>query len=225
MRALVVSTVAFCSLATSGCRCVYSVHPLNTSEDAVQEPALAGEWKSSSNDDDHFCIQEGDRNTYTLLVSESDSNSDGEPKPGDESKAAKSPKLLETYQIALVRLDGQLFADMTASGQSIDGKEIEAPVGSVHHHIIIKLDLNETELSYSLLDTGAVREANQQGYAPLSYVEIGDDLLLTASTEELRWAASHYADRLFRESETHYTRVTEIDAGDSSSACGTVLSP
>jgi hypothetical protein len=218
MRAKVISAVALCSLGASGCHSVYSVHPLNTSEDAVQEPALVGEWKSSSNGDDRFCIREGDRNTYTLLISESDSNSEGEPKPGEEAKA---PELLETYQIALVRLDNQLFADMAATGQSMDGKEIEAPIGAVHHHIIIKLDLSETELRYSLLDTGTIREANEQGYAPLSYVEIGDDLLLAASTEELRWAASHYADRLFRESEAHYIHVTD----DSSSPCGAVPSP
>ena len=43
MRALLLPCLAVCSLALSGCSAVYSAHPLNTKEDAVEVPALRRE--------------------------------------------------------------------------------------------------------------------------------------------------------------------------------------
>jgi hypothetical protein len=221
MRALLISCVACWSLALSGCKSVYSAHPLHTSEDAVEEPGLEGQWKAGSDSDGQLCIQKGDGNFYKMVVSAADSKDNDESKSGTDSEANKPKTLLESYKITLVRLDDQVFADMVASGQSVDGTEIEPPVGALHHYIIMKVQLAGDELGYSLLERDTIRAANEQGYAPLSYVEIDDDFLLTASTEELRWAASHYADRLFHDSEMHYTRVVGTEA-DGSSPCAAV---
>lgn len=220
MRALWIPWVACCSLALSGCHAVYSAHPLHTSEDAVEEPALVGEWKSSSNDGDRFCIQKGEDNTYTMIVSDSEneSKSDGDAKP------EKALTIMQKYQITLVQLDNQLFADMVPSGQLVGGREVDPPVGAVYHHILIKLELADPDLGYFLLDSSTVREANAQGYAPLGYMEIDDGILLTASTEELRWAVSHYADRLFRNSEEHYVRATGNEADGTPSPCSAIPS-
>ncbi len=203
MRALLIPCVAFCSLVLSGCNVVYSVHPLATKDDAVDEPALVGQW-TETDDSSHerLCIQKADTNTYTLIVSESDPKSD------------KEAKLVEAYQVTLVRLDDQLFADMVAKGQALNGTDIDPPVGALYHHVIVKLDLTDSDLRYTVLDPGAIREANQQGYAPLSFIEIDDGILLTAPTEELRWTVSHYPDLLFQEG-GHYTRLTEGEASPS----------
>ena len=70
-------------------------------------------------------------------------------------------------------------------------------------------------MGYSLIATDAVRDANEQGYAPLSYVNVGDSTLLTASTEELGWAISHDSDRLFVDRGERYMRVTNIGTSES----------
>jgi hypothetical protein len=223
MRALLIPCLAFCSLALSGCRTVYSAHPLNTSEDAVEEPALLGEWKSTTHEDDRFCIVSGDHNSYVLIASVKDPESKDRSNSDGDTTAEKPQKLLQAYQVTLVRLGDQLFADMVGVGQALNDTEIEPLLGSTYHHIILQLNLTDSELGYSILSAAAVKEAGQQGYAPLSYVEINDDILLTASTEELRWAASHYADRLFTESDEHYVRVTDGGSDGPPSPCDGLL--
>lgn len=224
MRALLIPCVAFCSLALSGCSVVYSVHPLATKDDAVDEPALVGQWKPSS-DDARLCIQKGDHNIYTLLVADSDSKPDSDSKAERDSKSEKDPKLVEAYQITLVRLEDQLFADMVATDQAVDGTRIEPPAGTLRHHVILRLKVTDSDLAYSALRTSAIEEAKKQGLAPWDYLEIDDGLLLTASTEELRWSVSHYADRLFDEDEEHFIRVTESDANGSSTLCPAITPP
>jgi hypothetical protein len=190
---------------------VYSVNSLNNNEDAVEEHAITGTWKEKADSEYQLCFEKADRNTYNMIVTSSDS------KPGDDSKSDKEPEGIEVYLLTLVRLDNQLFADLVSKEQALNGTKIGLPIGAVSHHMILKLDLTDTDLGYSPLDVRAIREANKQGYAPLSYVEIGgDDILLTASTEDLRWAVSRYADQLFGEG-GHYTRV--ISADGSSQPC------
>ena len=223
MRVLLIPCVAFCSLAVSGCSAVYSANLLNTSQDAVEEPALAGRWVSSDNDDD-LCIFKADGNTYTMTVSDKELQTGADVTSPTDAQSPKSQKLVETFQITLVRLNDQLFADMIASGQLLDNKEIEPQVGAMRHHLLLKLELTDSDLAYSALDKDAIREAGKQGYAPLSYVEIHDDVLLTASTDDLRWSLSHYADRLFGEV-GHYTRATDNNPdGSTTSPCNAISS-
>lgn len=77
-------------------------------------------------------------------------------------------------------------------------------VGAIRHHVLLKLELTDSDLAYSAPDKNAIREVANQGYAPLSYAEVHDDFLLTASTEGPALEPSHYADRLFGEV-GHYT--------------------
>ncbi len=226
MKALLIPFAAFCSLGISGCRVVYTVHPLNTSEDAVEEPALVGQWASSSNSDDQFCILKADNHTYTMVISATDSKSDEDGKSAADAKSETATTMVGTYQITLVRLDDQLFADMVAKDLVVNGTKVEGPIGSVNHHVILKLDLTDSELGYKVLDSSAIRQANEQGYATLPYVEIDDGILLTAPTEELRFSVSHFADRLFETDEEHFTRVTDADAQASSpSPCSAIPPP
>jgi len=224
IRALLIPCVALCSLALSGCSVVYTVHPLNNSDDAVDEPALVGKWKPSS-DDVQLSIQKSDHNTYTMLVAETGSKSDADSKPDGDSKSEKDPKVVEAYRIALVRLEDQLFADMVATDQWVDGTRIDPPAGSINHHVILKLKVTDSDLAYSALDSSNVREAKKAGLAPWDYLEIDDGLLLTASTEELRSSVSHYADLLFTTEEEHFSRVTESSADGSSPPCPATPTP
>ena len=223
MRAPLIACLAFCSLVP-GCKSVYSAHPLYTAEDAVEEPSLVGEWRSDRNPEDGFCIEKGEGATYSLIVSSVDSQTrGGEATTPGHGEPEKPSKVVEAYKIRLVSLDNQLFADMTAGSQLVDGTEVEAPAGAIYHHVIIKLEVIGTDLDYWLLDTDALREANENGYAPLTYVAVDDSVLLTESTEELRWAVSRYADRLFLEQGERFIRVTDTSSGGSPvDGCGSM---
>lgn len=226
MRALLIPCVAFCSLALSGCSVVYSLHPLAIKDDAVDEPALAGQWKPSHGDDDaQLCIQRGDQGTYSMIITATDSDSDDESNPGGDPKSDKKKTLVETYDLTLVQLENQLFADMSPKDMALDGTKIEPLIGTVAHHLIVKLNVTDDDLAYSGLRTGAVREAKEQGWAPMDFLEIDDGLLLTASTEDLRFYVSHYADRLFDEDEEHFTRVIENGADGSPPPCSAIKTP
>jgi len=225
MRAFLIPCVAFCSLALSGCSVVYSVHPLATKDDAVDEPLLVGQWKHSGDGDSSMCIQKGDHGTYTMIIADDDAKSESDPKPASDPNAEKPSKLVETYQVTLVQLEDKLFADMVAGDLAVDGTKVDLPVGAVKRHSIVKLNVTDSDLTYTVLRTSAIREAKEQGYAPLDFVEIDDGLLLTSSTEDLRFSVSHFADRLFEEDEDHFTRVIDNGAVGSSHPCPAITPP
>ena len=225
MRALLIPYVAFCSLALSGCSVVYSVHPLATKDDSVEESALVGQWQHDGDGDGRICIQKADHGTYTMIIADSDANAASDAKSATDPASEKPATLVETYDLTLVRLDDMFFADMVAGDQAVNGTKVEAPIGTVRHHVIVKLNVSDSDLLYTVLRPGAVREAKEQGYAPLAYLEIDDGLLLTASTEDLRYSVSHFSDRLFDADEDHFTRVTDNGAGVTSTPCPAITPP
>lgn len=206
MRALLLLCLAVCSLALSGCKAVYSAHPLSTSEDAVEEPALEGAWTTGENDDTELCVQRSDGHAYSLIVSE------------------PSSKITQVFQINLVRLNHELFADMVFQKQVVDRTEAELPLGTIPNHVIVKLDIADDDLAYSALDYGTIQNLDKEGYPPLQFLDEGDVVLLTTSTGDLRQYLSVYADHVFGSPE-HYTRKVDQEAGGSSTTACSVPTP
>jgi hypothetical protein len=206
MRALLMPCLALCSLTLSGCN-VNSAHPLATSDDAVEEPTVEGVWTPVESGSDDVCIQKAGGHGYTLTVFDPDS------------------KLTEIYQIDLVRLNDQLFADMVFEKQAVGSTEVEPSLGMMANHVILKVDIADNDLVYSTLDADAIREQNKQGPAPVQLLEEGNTMLLTASTDDLREYLSLYADRVFS-SVGHYTRnVGAEEAGGAGRTCSTPTPP
>jgi hypothetical protein len=196
MKALVLPCLAFCSLALFGCDC--SVNPLYTDKDDVNEPALAGVW-NEVNGDGQLCVQKRDGKGYDLIVSD-------------------RTKKVETYQLTLVRLNEQLFADLMADKQFVGGSEVDLPVGALQHHAIVKLDVSKNDVRYASLDPDAVKHYNSEGNAPLAYFTMMDhdhSMLLTSSTDDLRRILPLYSGQLFTGND-HYTR--QIDNGNDANA-------
>jgi hypothetical protein len=199
MRALLPACLAFCCFSLAGCNAVNSAHPLylsDSADDAVDEPAIVGTWMTAGEDTAQLCIQKGDRNTYGLVVS------------------SPTDRTVDSFSFTLVRLDGQLYADMTFQKELKNGTEFDDPLGAIYHHVILKIDLTETDLSYAALDFSAIQDANQHGNAPLNYIDLDGETLLTSSTEDLRRTISLYGDRLFSEG-GQFTREDDND-GDNS---------
>jgi hypothetical protein len=206
MRALLLPCLTLCSLTLSGCT-VYSAHPLATSDDAVEEPKLVGMWTPVESGNDDVCIQKAAGHGYSFTVFNPDS------------------KLTEIYQIDLVRLNDQLFADMVFEKQAIDRTEVDPPLGMIAAHLILKLDIADNDLAYFALDPDAIREQNKQGPAPVQLLEESNTMLLTASTDELREYFSLYADRVFS-SVGRYTRnVSAEEEGGANTTCSAPTSP
>ncbi len=206
MRAMLLPCLAVLSLVLAGCKGVYSDQPLNTSEDAVQEPALEGVWTNGDSDDTQLCVQRSDGHAYSLIVSE------------------PSSKITQVFQINLVRLNHELFADMVFQKQVVDRTEAELPLGTIPNHVIVKLDIADDDLAYSALDYGTIQNLDKEGYPPLQFLDEGDVVLLTTSTGDLRQYLSVYADHVFGSPE-HYTRKVDQEAGGSSTTACSVPTP
>lgn len=206
MRALLLACLGVCSLALTGCKAVYTVNPLYTNEDAVEEPALEGVWTGGDNDHTQLCIQRSDGHAYSLIVSEPDS------------------KITQIFQINLVQLDHQLYADMVFQKQTVDRTEAELPLGTITNHVILKLDVADDDLAYSILDYSVIRGLDKEGYPPLDFLDGDEVLLLTTSTDDLRQYITVYGDHLFTDSD-HYTREVSEDAGSSPTTTCPVPTP
>jgi hypothetical protein len=198
MRTLLLACLALCSFSMAGCNAVNSAHPLylsDSAQDAVDEPAIVGTWMTTGEDTTQLCVEKRDRGTYGLVIS------------------SPTDKTVELYSFTLVRLDGHLYADMTFQKELTNGTELDVPLGAIYHHVILKIDLTETDLSYAALDLSAIEDANKDGVAPLKSIDVDGEMLLTSSTEELRRTISLYGDRLFSGGD-HLTR--RDDDGDDS---------
>jgi hypothetical protein len=195
MRTLVMSCFALCSLALSGCTAVYSVHPLYNSEDAEEEPAMEGTWGVLDEHDAELCIQKSDGAAYKMFA------------------YVPEEKIVEVYQLNLVRINGQLYADVLTTGQEIDRTDVELPLGAIAHHVIVKVDVDGDDLTYAGIDSDAIGRGKETGLPDLDFMHPDGALLLTASTEEMRQYISLYGDRLFRSPE-HFTRKIKNDTSD-----------
>lgn len=206
MRALLLPCLAVCSLALSGCSAVYSVHPLNTKEDAVEEPALQGTWTTGKDNDSDLCIQKSEGHAYSMIMFDPDS------------------KLTEIYQINLVRLNDQLFADIVFDQQAVDRTKFDTPLGTITNHVIVRLEIAEDDLTYWVLDSRAIRNLSEEGYPPLDFLDINEGILLTTSTDGLRQYLYQYPDRVFTDSD-HYKRMINEETGAPVMACSLPTPP
>ena len=206
MRAILLPCVAFLSLALSGCKVVYNAHPLYTSDDAVEVPALEGVWTNVDSESDKVCIRKSDHHQYQLISFDPPS------------------KVTDLYQINLVRLDDQLFADMVFQKEFVDGTEIDPPVGATFYHAIAKLEITDNELSYAALDYYAVRDENKETFPPLEFLDDGGMLLVTSSTTDMRQYLKLYADRVFDSTE-HLRKIEDGTGASSSTPCTIPTAP
>jgi len=190
MRALLLPSLACLSLILSGCSAVNSAHPLYTSEDAVQEPALVGTWISDDKDMPEFVFQKSDGNAYNMVLTDEES------------------KTVYLYEVHLVRLEDQTFMDIVFRKQTVNGTEAGEALGVIPHHVIAKVEITENDLAYAVMDSDAVEKQNATGYLPFEFVKDGDTMLITSPTEVMREYFSTHSGLVFSDFE-HLTRKAE----------------
>jgi hypothetical protein len=176
MQARPLAFLSILCLALSGCS-AYSAHPLYTAQDAVVEPALEGAWISAPKDDAEFHIQKAGPHDYTLAVST----------PDDKS--------VQTYKLNLVRLNGQLFADMIFDKETVADKQVDPAAGTVPMHVIVCLQVTGDDLSYAVIDSDALAKVNANAIPPLQLLSTDGAVVITDETAPLRnYIAAHAAE-------------------------------
>jgi len=189
MKTLALPFAALVCLALAGCA-PSSVHPLYTSDDAVVEPALEGTWIDADKPDNSpMLLEKSGAHQYTMSVTD----------PGT--------KLVQKFDVNLVRLGSQLYMDIAFSDQTIDGTKLDLPLGAFPAHEIVKLRVAGDELAYATLDSEQIQKQNQWDSLPLALIDADQATLITAPTADLRHYITVHADDVFSDFE-HLTRKT-----------------
>lgn len=152
----------------------YSVHPLYTDQDAVMEPALEGTWVDpNSADQGGITFQKSGDREYSM--------------------AGVDPhtKVNQTYKVRLVRLANQLFMDFIFNDQTVNGANLDTPLGAIPTHVIAKVKISGDDLAYATLEDEAIKKQNSAGGAPLDY-QIGDDGVVLVTTQTGCSAPLHF---------------------------------
>lgn len=157
----------------------YSLYPLYTDQDAVVVPALEGTWVDPGSDvKDGVTFQKSGDHGYAMIVDD------------------PSTKFRQTYDVRLVRLGDRLFMDIAWSGQTLNGANLDPPIGVFATHEILKVEILEDDLAYATLEDDAIKKLSGVRGNFLEYRTPGEGaLLVTASTDELRrYVAAHAGD-------------------------------
>lgn len=181
MKKPILVLTALVSLFLAGCP-TSNLYPLYTDKDADLEPALVGTWveKGDTPQKGSVSFEKESGNSYTMTVSD---------------PVAKGT---DKYEVHLVRLGGNLFADLCFSNRARkDGKSnFDLPIGMVPLHTILKLKVNGDDLSWSTMEDDPITKNHATGAPPLAYLETnGEGVVVTSGTEPLRkYVSAHAAD-------------------------------
>jgi hypothetical protein len=182
--------IVFACLLLIGCPS-YSLYPLYTDQDAVSEPALEGTWSNSEvSDKKEIVFQKSSDHEYDLTAVHLDT------------------KVTQTYKVHLVRLGTQMFMDLIADDQTINGANLDAPMGTVRTHVILKVKISGDDFAYATLEDDAVRKQHASGGAGLNYQIVDGGVLLMTPTDVLRPYISAHAEDLFSKFD-HFKRKTK----------------
>ena len=187
MKPLALPFAASVCLILSGCA-PSSVHPLYTADDAVVEPALEGTWVDADKPDDGpIVLKKSGDHAYTMTIADPDT------------------KLVQEFDVNLVRLGNELYMDIAFSDQTVDGTKLELPLGAFPTQEIVKIRIIGNDLAYATLDSEQIQKQNQWDSLPLALADTDHGPLITAPTADLRHYITIHADDVFGDF-SHLTR-------------------
>jgi hypothetical protein len=166
----------------------YSLNPLYTSQDAVVEPGLEGTWISTDPDEkDEMIFQKSASHTYK------------------SSYFDPHTKITRNYDVNLVRMGGKLLMDIQYDAGTLDGANVDEPIGMLSMHVIMKVELLGDDLAFATLEDDAIKK---QGVKELKYqvFDQGNLVLVTAETDDLRKYVAAHAEDGFSQFD-HWKRV------------------
>ena len=193
MKKPILGLVILASLFLAGCP-VSDLHPLYNSTDNVLEPLLVGKWvPPNSNDEGSISFEKSSGSGYAMIVSD--------PETG----------LTDRYDVQLVRLGGNLFADLHFSNRAHGDATADMPFGVISTHMVVKLTVTKDDLGWATMEDDALNNRLKKD-APPEKSTVGkleydsDDSLVLADTETLRKYVTAHATDGFSEGE-HWRRA------------------
>ena len=175
-------------VALGGCVPVISLHPLFSDADTAFEKKLLGTWVDDSNNPTKWEFSEisEPKNTYKLIFT------DEEGKKG-------------SFVARLVKLQDKLFMDVYPSEMPSDVNDPAKtawPYNAfflIPAHTFLKIDSIEPTLKMALTLESEMKDLLTEEPEAVKHTFVGDRLVLTASTKELRAFVLKYANdkRLF----------------------------
>jgi len=197
MRAEKFSLCIALALLCSGCLAL-SVHPLYTDEDVFFESALIGTW-AEDKDGDTWAFELLEEDAYRLIITE-----DGEA---------------SNFVAHLLRLEDHTFLDLFP-------EELEHGNGWYQFHFLpvhtfFRLSLEGDKLELAFLDPEWLKDRSKAGELQLYHEFRDDQIILTASTEELqKFVLAHVEEAFDKEDIGVMSRLKEVipqnqAAGDS----------
>lgn len=187
MKPLALPFATLVCLILSGCA-PSSIHPLYTADDAVVEPALEGTWIDADKPaDSPILLEKSGAHQYTMSIVDPDK------------------KLVQKFDVNLVRLGNQLYMDIAFSDQTVDGDKLELPLGAISTHEIVKVRVIGDDLGYATLSSDEIKKQNQWDSLPLAFADPDQGMLITGPTADLRHYIMIHADDVFGDF-NHFTR-------------------
>jgi len=156
MRYFMFSIIALTMFFVGGCGPALSLHPLCTNEEVIFDPALVGQWETTSDENWVFRKMEDNHYNVTLKFDRSDS------------------LVLEGR---LLRLGDYTFMDVT-SGEQVGDNLLVIPA-----HVFLRLSLEGDSLGIAYLDDSWLRKNSD---LIKHEVLDKHGIVLTASTKELQ---------------------------------------
>ena len=154
-----------------------SIHPLYTDKDVTFDPALLGTWADPTDKNGSpLVFERGGNNSYKAIVRLNDNTN-----------------VDEIFEVHLVKLNGRLFLDAVQRKNRISGQEADIGI-AVPAHIVARVSIEKNSLQLNLLDGDWIKRELKSGRTSISHEEIGNDLVITASTPELQKFVLGHAD-------------------------------
>jgi hypothetical protein len=183
MKKPLLGLVILASIFLAGCP-VSDLHPLYNSSDNVLEPLLVGKWipVDESGDKGFIAFEKASGSGYTMILNDPDTG------------------LTDHYDVELVRLGGNLFADLKFSNRNHGDTKVDMPIGVIATHMVVKLTISKDDLGWATMEDDALKNVLKTD-APSERPTVGkmdydsDDSLVLADTETLRrYVVAHVAD-------------------------------
>ncbi len=164
--------------------CVRSLFPLFTDEDIIFEPKLIGTWVERDGKNTWTFEKAGEK-AYTLLHFEAEyDNKMGKKIPGDTTK----------FIAQLGQLDKNIFLDIYPGKPDTKVKNGFYNFHLLPVHTISQVWLDGDLLKLSLLDNDWLERMIDNNAFKITHARLGDQIILTASTEELQQLVIRYAE-------------------------------
>jgi len=177
-------------LILAGCGPVMSLFPLRTAEDKIFDAQLLGEWRQVDPDKQKTISNEAAGDEYLWTFTRARDGS------GYDLKVLwieKKKKDGFTSNAHLVQLGNFLFMDFQGYSGEDDSFGYH-PFPVVNAHMIARIRVDQKTLRFDFLKDDWIRNQIKAGKPPLATLETDDNLLVTATTEELRKFALVHAE-------------------------------